>query len=81
MKIGLIGLQNSGKTKLFSSLSSTGEEKGSIKTVKVPDKRLDELTKIFNPKKNGIRHIRNNRFAWLGTFIRGKIKNNERFSK
>jgi len=74
MKIGLIGLQNSGKTKLFSSLSSTGEEKGSIKTVKVPDKRLDELTKIFNPKKTVYATLEITDSPGLGLSSEGKLK-------
>jgi hypothetical protein len=58
MQIGLIGLQNSGKTTLFSALTNTEltpelQSKGDINrsVVKVPDKRLDNLTKMFNPKK------------------------------
>lgn len=74
MKIGLIGLQNSGKTTLFSSLSSSGEEKGTIKTVKVPDKRLDELAKIFNPRKTVYATLEINDFPGLGLSSEGKLK-------
>lgn len=58
MQIGVIGLQNSGKTTLFCALTKTEftpelQSKGEINRsiVKVPDKRLDNLTKLFNPKK------------------------------
>lgn len=58
MQIGLIGLQNSGKTTLFSALTNTEitpelQAKTDLNrsVVKVPDKRLDKLTAMFNPKK------------------------------
>ncbi|RMD48051.1 MAG: redox-regulated ATPase YchF [Ignavibacteria bacterium] len=57
MQIGLVGLQFSGKTTLFNTLTgktemsfSSGEE-AQLEVVKVPDERLDKLTEIFNPKK------------------------------
>lgn len=57
MQIGLVGLQFSGKTSLFNTLSrgtshsSSQKEEASIEVVKIPDERLDKLSKIFNPKK------------------------------
>jgi len=58
MQIGLIGLQNSGKTTLFNALSvsntegsSTSKSESSRSVVKVPDERLDKLTELFQPKK------------------------------
>jgi ribosome-binding ATPase len=59
MEIGIIGLPFSGKTTLFSTLTGTVRPEthatGKIEVhrgvVKVPDYRLDELTKIFKPKK------------------------------
>ncbi len=55
MQIGLVGLQYSGKTTLFQTLSKTSSHgsvnEASVEVVKVPDERLDNLTKIFNPKK------------------------------
>ena len=56
MQIGLVGLQYSGKTTLFQTLSKTedtpsGQSDASLEVVKVPDVRLDKLTEIFNPKK------------------------------
>jgi hypothetical protein len=57
MQIGLVGLQYSGKTTLFNTLSekhseaSNAKEETSIEIVKVPDDRLENLTKVFNPLK------------------------------
>ncbi len=58
MQIGLVGLQYSGKTTLFSTISenvdlegSMGKEEATIEVVKVPDARLDKMTEMFNPKK------------------------------
>ena len=58
MQIGLVGLQFSGKTTLFNTLSGGSsaasqaqKEEASIEVVKVPDDRLNKLTEIFNPKK------------------------------
>lgn len=60
MKTAIIGLANSGKTTIFNALTGlnlettvyptqTGEPHTGI--VKVPDKRLDKLAEIYNPKK------------------------------
>lgn len=58
MQIGLVGLQYSGKTTLFNTISKIepsethiGVDETSIEVVKVPDDRLDKLTELFNPKK------------------------------
>lgn len=60
MKLGIIGLPQSGKTTIFTALTGArGEEKvkkGSraeqrISTVRVADERVDFLTEIFKPKK------------------------------
>lgn len=58
MQIGLVGLQFSGKTTLFNTLSLqeydpelAAKEETKVEVVKVPDERLDHLTQIFNPKK------------------------------
>lgn len=58
MQIGLVGLQYSGKSTLFSIISGTdisdqsiGSDKAVIEVVKVPDERLEKLSEIFNPKK------------------------------
>jgi GTP-binding protein YchF len=60
MKIAIIGLANSGKTTVFNALTrgtaetaaySSGQLEPNIATVKVPDARLDELARIFKPRK------------------------------
>ena len=58
MEIGIVGLQYSGKTTIFSTLlqhkssdSGSGKESAERGIVKVPDARLDKLTEIVNPKK------------------------------
>ncbi|MBL7179520.1 MAG: redox-regulated ATPase YchF [Desulfobacterales bacterium] len=56
MKLGIIGLPNSGKSTVFEALTqtlSTGEKKGEsrISTMQVPDERLTVLSNMFKPKK------------------------------
>lgn len=56
MKIALIGLPGSGKSTLFTAITGLHpDEKERLKphlgAVFVPDERLDNLAKIFNPKK------------------------------
>jgi GTP-binding protein YchF len=58
MEIGIVGLQYSGKSTIFSTLlqhessdSSGGKESAERGIVKVPDDRLDKLTELVNPKK------------------------------
>jgi hypothetical protein len=56
MKLGIVGLPQSGKTTLFTAL--TGEEPGPdaaagrsvTKVVRVPDRRLERLRDIFKPR-------------------------------
>jgi len=60
LKIGIIGLSNSGKTTVFNALTGKNLEttiyptisgEPAIAVVKVPDSRLDRLSEIFKPKK------------------------------
>lgn len=60
MRIAIIGLSNSGKTTVFNALTrataetaafSSGQLEPNLATVKVPDARLDVLTRMFNPRK------------------------------
>jgi ribosome-binding ATPase YchF (GTP1/OBG family) len=56
MKIGIIGLPNSGKTTVFNALTrgtietaaySSGQIEPNMAMVKVPDERLDALAKHY----------------------------------
>ena len=56
MKIGLVGFAGSGKTTVFNTMTGLDVPVGyggdvRLGTVRVPDKRIDALTKIFLPKK------------------------------
>ncbi len=94
MQIGLVGLQYSGKTTLFKTISDSGthgsqtqKEEASIEVVKVPDERLNELSKIFNPKKQvnatievfdlpGLKMSEDNKVKITSTFLSG-VRNND----
>ncbi|MGA1843010.1 MAG: DUF933 domain-containing protein [bacterium] len=66
MNIGIIGLHGSGKTTIFNSLTgqmvhgdSSACKKGHVLgLIQVPDKRIDRLAEIFNPKKKTYAQIR-----------------------
>jgi len=60
MKIGIIGLANSGKTTVFNALTGLEMETAgyssmagepNVGTVKVPDERVDRLAEMYNPRK------------------------------
>ena len=58
MRLGIIGLPQSGKTTLFNALTRatqpvgvTGKIEIHTAVVDVPDPRVDKLSSMFNPKK------------------------------
>ncbi len=60
MKIGIIGLPNSGKTTVFNALTGLQAEAGPVMTtavephvgmVQVPDRRIDHLAAVYQPRK------------------------------
>lgn len=93
MQIGFVGLQFSGKTSLFNTLSKglshtqTQKDEAAVEVVKVPDERLDNLTKIFNPKKQvnatievfdipGLRMSDDNKVKITSAFL-NSVRNND----
>jgi len=66
MRLGIIGLPNSGKTTIFNALTggnyetsaaSTGQFEVNTATVNVPDERIDKLHEMYNPKKTTYTNI------------------------
>ncbi|MDP8261753.1 MAG: redox-regulated ATPase YchF [Candidatus Ancaeobacter aquaticus] len=58
MKLGIIGLEQSGKTTVFNALTGANKAVGTfskinanIAVVKVPDERINWLVSLYNPKK------------------------------
>jgi hypothetical protein len=65
MKVGLVGFAGSGKTTVFNTLTGLAaevggygaKEKANIGVIKVPDSRVEELARLFNPKKKTFAEI------------------------
>src|SRR5512134_347616 len=56
MRVGLVGFAGSGKTTVFNTLTGLSVPVGygnevRLGTVKVPDRRIDALSRIFKPRK------------------------------
>lgn len=66
MRLGIIGLPNSGKTTIFNALTgqnldtatvSSGQFEVHTAIVNVPDERLEKLSAMYQPKKTTFAHI------------------------
>jgi len=75
MKIGLLGLSNSGKTTIFNALTRSEAEVGAyanshaepkVAVVEVGDERITRLTQLYRPKKTTYATIDIVDFAGLG---------------
>ncbi len=81
MRLGIIGLPQSGKTTVFNALTrgeapvATGGGYGQethVAVVKVPDERLDRLTEMFSPKKTTPAEVQYTDFPGVGFGSRDK---------
>lgn len=74
MKIGLIGLQGSGKTTVFNALTRSeapiahtgGKAEPNVAIVKVLDERVDRLSEVYIPKKTVYATVEFVDFAGIG---------------
>jgi len=56
MKLGIIGLSRSGKSTIFEALTQNilpkdHKREYRVGTIRVPDQRVDMLSRMFKPKK------------------------------
>ena len=65
MKVGILGFAGSGKTTVFNLLTGLtaqvgpgGDRKPNMGVIKVPDTRIDDLTRRYNPKKTTYAEVR-----------------------
>ena len=87
MKIGLIGLNQTGKTTLFSLLTgkddsgslSGGKGSANIGTCTVPDERVDFLSGLYKPKKTTFAKIELTDIAGFSTSDDGRNSGAARF--
>jgi len=84
LKIAIIGLANSGKTTIFNALTGLNVETTTYPTlakephigmVKVPDKRLERLSGIYNPKKTTYATVEYNDYIGL---TKGDVEQNKK---
>ncbi len=94
MQIGIIGLPSTGKTTFFQTLTeihldanALQRRETNIAVVKIPDKRLDYFTEVFQPKKKvnatieivdlvGVQKGDHSSSSFNSTFIQ-KVRNND----
>lgn len=77
MKIGLVGLTQTGKTTIFNLLTGKEEEQGygtatNTGTGFVPDKRIDFLSELYRPKKKTYAQIELTDVAGFSTTAEGQ---------